>query len=58
MTEVALCGDVSDQLREVAAFGAVVSTVTLITDDNPVLPAESVALVWKVCEPCESEVAE
>ena len=25
MTEVALCGDVSDQLREVAAFGAVVS---------------------------------
>ena len=34
------------------------STVTVIIEDNSILPAESVALDWKVCTPCESPVAE
>ena len=39
-------------------MGAEESTVTLTTAESPVLPDESVALVWKVCAPWESEVAE
>ena len=39
-------------------MGAEESTVTLTTAESPVLPAESVALVWKVCAPWERPVAE
>ena len=34
------------------------STVMVIIEENPMLPARSTALDWKVCAPCKSPAAE
>ena len=52
-----LAGLVGDEVIDGAA-GGILSTVTWMMDESPVLPAESVALDWKVWAPCVSEVAE